>query len=113
VGRPALVAMVTNSSKARFSIRPSQCYIKKATESRVLVYSGRSSEPVSPWDRSELASLRQCVSESSSVSLRNQKSTVLAVNYRRQKPVFRRVSVVSGVRSLSLYLIVSCCISSQ
>jgi hypothetical protein len=30
-----LVAMVTNSSKARFSIGPSQCYIKKATESRV------------------------------------------------------------------------------
>jgi hypothetical protein len=52
------------------------------------------------------------VSESSSVSVRNQKSTVLAVNYRRQKPVFRRVSVVSGVRSLSLYLVVSCCVSS-
>jgi hypothetical protein len=45
----------------------------------------------------------QCVSESSSVSLRNQKSTVLAV--------FRRVSVVSGVRSLGLYLVVSCCVS--
>jgi hypothetical protein len=43
-----LVAMVTNSSKARFSIGPYQCYIKKATESRVsvLVYAGRSS--VSP-----------------------------------------------------------------
>jgi Na+/melibiose symporter-like transporter len=25
--------------------------------------------------------------------------------------VFRRVSVVSGVRSLSLYLVVSCCVS--
>jgi hypothetical protein len=34
------------------------------------------------------------------------------VNYRRRKPVFRRVSVVSGVRSLSLYLVVSC-VSSQ
>jgi hypothetical protein len=45
-----------------------------------------------------------------SVSLRNQKSTVLAVNYRRRKPVFRRVSVVSGVRSLSLYLVVNCCV---
>jgi hypothetical protein len=52
----------------------------------------------------------QCVSVSS-VSLRNQKSTVLAVNYRRWKPVFRRVSVVSGVRLLSLYLVVSCCVS--
>jgi hypothetical protein len=28
---------------------------------------------------------------------------VLRVNYRRQKPVFRRVTVISGVRSLSLY----------
>jgi hypothetical protein len=37
------------------------------------------------------------------VILRNQKSTVLAVNYRRRKPVFRRVTVISGVRSLSLY----------
>jgi hypothetical protein len=34
-GRPVFVAMVTNSSKARFSIGPSQCYIKKVTESRV------------------------------------------------------------------------------
>jgi hypothetical protein len=50
----------------------------------------------------------QCVSESLSVRLRNQKSTVLAANYRRRKPVFRRVSVVSGVRSLSLHLVVSC-----
>jgi hypothetical protein len=63
--------------------------------------------------RKELVSLRQCVSESSSVSVRNQNSTVLNVNYRRQKPVFRRVAVISGVRSLSLYLVVSCCISSQ
>jgi hypothetical protein len=30
-----LRCMVTNSSKVRFSIGPSQCYIKKATESRV------------------------------------------------------------------------------
>jgi hypothetical protein len=51
------------------------------------------------------------VSESSSVSLRNQKSAVLAVNYRRWKAVFRRVSVVSGVRSLTPYLVVSCCVS--
>jgi hypothetical protein len=43
------------------------------------------------------------VSESSSVSVRNQNSTVLKVNYRRQKPVFRRVAVISGVRSPSLY----------
>jgi hypothetical protein len=49
-------------------------------------------------------------SESSSVSLRKQKGPVLAVNYRRQKPVFRRVAVVSGVRSLSLYLVVSWCV---
>jgi hypothetical protein len=57
--------MVTDSSKARFSIGPSQCYIKKATDSRVslslslrsqsvfgfrvlvLVYAGWSSESVS------------------------------------------------------------------
>jgi hypothetical protein len=39
------------------------------------------------------------------VSVRNQKSTVLKVNYRRRKPVFRRVAVISGVRSLSLYLV--------
>jgi hypothetical protein len=32
VGRSMLVAMVTNSSKAMFSIGPSQCYIKKARE---------------------------------------------------------------------------------
>jgi hypothetical protein len=110
-----LVAMVTNSSIARFSIGPSQCYIKKATESRVSFSFSlrRSVFGVSQsLDRTELVSLRQCVSESSSVSLRNQKSTVLVVNYRRRKPVFRRVSVVSGVRSLSLYLVVSCCVSS-
>jgi hypothetical protein len=40
------------------------------------------------------------------VGVRNQKSTVLKVNYRRVKPVFRRVTVISGVRSLSLYLVV-------
>jgi hypothetical protein len=73
--------LATNSRKARFSIGPSKCYIKKATKK--LVY----------------------------VSLRNQKSPVLAVNYGRQKPVFRRVSVVSGVRSLGLYLVVSWCVS--
>jgi hypothetical protein len=56
---------------------------------------------------SEGVSLRQCVSESS-VSLRNLKSTVLAVNYRRRKPVFRRAAVISGVRSFSVYLVVSC-----
>jgi hypothetical protein len=43
------------------------------------------------------------------VSLRKQKSPVLAVNYRRRKPVFRRVSVVSGLRSLSLYLVELLC----
>jgi hypothetical protein len=65
-----LVTIATNSRKARFSIGPSKCYIKKVTE----------------------------ISQSLSVSPRNQKSPVLAVNYRRQKPMFRRVSVVSGVR---------------
>jgi hypothetical protein len=30
---------------------------------------------------------------------------------RSEKSVFRRVSVVSGVRSLSLYLVVICCVS--
>jgi hypothetical protein len=84
-----LVTIATNSRKARFSIGPSKCYIKKATEKLV-----SQSTPVG---------LRN---ESSSVSLRNQKSPVLTVNYRRRKPVFRRVSVVSGVRSLSLYLVV-------
>jgi hypothetical protein len=39
------------------------------------------------------------------VSLRQLVSTMLAVNYRRRKPVFKRVSVVSGVRSLSPYLV--------
>jgi hypothetical protein len=61
------------------------------------------STPVSLWN--------QFMSESSSVNLQNQKSTVLAVNYRRRKPVLRRVLVVSGVRSLSPYLVVSCCVS--
>jgi hypothetical protein len=103
-----LVAMVTNSSKARFSIGLSQCYIKKERESRVSPSLRRLVFGVSFWDRSELVSLHQNQSESSSVSLQNQKSTVLAVNYRRRKPMFRRVSVVSGVRSLSLYLVVSC-----
>jgi hypothetical protein len=92
-----LVAMVTNSSKAKFYIGPSQCYIKKATESRVSLSLSLS------------LSLRRSVF---GVSLRNQKSAVLAVNYRRRKPVFRRVAVVSGVRSLSPYLVVSCCVSS-
>jgi hypothetical protein len=89
--------IATNSRAARFSIGPSKCYIWEATEST---------------SQSTSVGLRnQCVSESSSVSLRNQKSAVLAVNYRRRKPAFRRVSVVSGVRSLSLYLVVSCCVS--
>jgi hypothetical protein len=43
------------------------------------------------------------------VSLRNQKSYVLAV----RSQGFRRVSVISGVRSLGLYLVVNCCVSSQ
>jgi hypothetical protein len=107
-----LVAMVTNSNKAKFSIGLSQCDIKKAIESRVSLSLSlslrRSIFGVSLRDRSELVSLRECVSESSSVSLRNQKSTVLAMNYRRRKPVFRRGAVISGVRSLSVYLVVSC-----
>jgi hypothetical protein len=70
-----------------FSIGPSKCYIAD---------NNRKHESVSLWDQSE------------SVSLRNQKSQVLAVNHRMRKSVFRRVSVVSGVRSLSLYLVVSC-----
>jgi hypothetical protein len=49
------------------------------------------------------------VSQSWLVSLWNQTSTVLAVNYRGRKPVFRRVSVVSGVRPLSLYLVELLC----
>jgi hypothetical protein len=66
-------------------------------------------EQVSRWKRKELVSLRQCVSESSSVSLRNLKSTVLRVNYRRWKPVFRRVAVISPVRSFSMYLVALLC----
>jgi hypothetical protein len=85
-----LVTIATKSREARFSIGPSKCYIKKATEKSVLVYVSQPSE---------------------SASLRKQKSKVLAVNYRRWKPVFRRVAVVSGVRSFSLYLVVSCCVS--
>jgi hypothetical protein len=56
--------MVTNSSKARFSIGPSQCYIKKATESRVSLSLRRSVFGVSQSLDSEWVSLRQCVSES-------------------------------------------------
>jgi hypothetical protein len=66
---------------------------------------------VSLWLQKELVSLRQCVRESS-VSFRNKKSTVLAVNYRRRKPVFKRVAVISPLRSFSVYLVVSC-VSSQ
>jgi hypothetical protein len=93
---------------------PSVILRRQQRAESVLVFANQSlnSESVSLWDRSELVSLRQCVSESSSVSLWNQKSTVLAVNYRRRKPVFRRGSEVSEVRSLSLYLVVSCCVSS-
>jgi hypothetical protein len=50
--------------------------------------------------------------EAERVSLRNQKSTVLGVNYGRWKPVFRRVAVISEVRSFSVYLVVSCCVRS-
>jgi hypothetical protein len=106
-----LVSMVTNCSKARFSIRLSHCYIKKATEGGVRFSLRWSVFGVIQSLGSELVGLRQCVRESSSVCLRNQKSTELAVNYRMRKPVFRRVSAVSGVRSLSLYLVVICCIS--
>jgi hypothetical protein len=45
------------------------------------------------------------------VSECSESGTVLAVNYRRRKPVFRRVAVISGVRSLSVYLVVSWCVS--
>jgi hypothetical protein len=90
-----LVAVITNSSKAKFSIGPSQCYLKKATESRV---------SLSLWDRSELVS-----GISACVSLRNQKSPVLAVRSQR----LARVAVISQVRSFSVYLVVSCCVSSQ
>jgi hypothetical protein len=85
-----LVTTVTNSREARFSIGPSKSYIKKATEKLVSL------------------SLRQSASE---VSLRKQKIPVLAVNYRKRKPVFKRVSVVSEVTSLTLYLVVRWCVS--
>jgi hypothetical protein len=75
--------LATNSRAARFSIGPSKCYIWETTEST------SHSTPVGLRSQSTPDSLRnQCVSESSSVNLRNQKSTVLAVNYRRWKPVF-------------------------
>jgi hypothetical protein len=85
--------LATKSRMTRFSIWPSKCYIEEATES---------------------TSQKVCTSRSPKlvfVSVRNQKSTVLAVNYRRRKLVVRRVSEVSVVRSLSLYLVVSYCIS--
>jgi hypothetical protein len=95
---------VTNSKKA------SVCIVAGTVLKRE---DNTQSESVGRRSQSTPVSLRnQCVSQSSSVSLRKQKSTVLAVNYRRRKPLFRRFSVVSGMRSLSLYLVVNCCVSS-
>jgi hypothetical protein len=87
---------------------------KQYTTVSQLVFGFRVSQSTPVREESSSVSLRSlCVSESSSVSLRNKKSTVLAVNYRRRKPVFRRVAVLSRVRSSSVYLVVSCCVSSQ
>jgi hypothetical protein len=89
-----LVAMVTNSSKARFSFGPSHCYIKKATESRVSLSLRRSVFRVSQSLGSELVSLRQLVSGiSASVSLWNRKKSVLEVK--------RQCSSVSGIQEAS------------
>jgi hypothetical protein len=90
----------TNSGKAT-----ARCYKGKEIHNSELVSLWK-------WKKSVFISLRQCVSEASSVRLRNQKSTVLKVNYRRLKPVFRRVAVVSQVRSFSVYLVVCYCVSS-
>jgi hypothetical protein len=60
-GKAMLVAMVTNSIKARFSIGPSQCYIKKATKSRVSLSLRRSVFGVSLCLDSEWVSLRRLV----------------------------------------------------
>jgi hypothetical protein len=87
--------MVTNIRKASVSIVAGSV---KGGKTIHRVSLRQSASEVSLWD--------QCVSESSSVSLQNQRSAVLTVNYRRRKPVLRRVSVVSGVRPLSLYLVV-------
>jgi hypothetical protein len=97
--------IATNSGKASVSIGTARCFKGKAIHN---------SELVSLWKRkkSVFISLRQYVSESSSVSLRNQKSTVHKVNYRRRKPVFRRAAVVNQVRSFSVYLVVCYCVSS-
>jgi hypothetical protein len=51
--------MVTNSSKARFSIGPSKCHIKKATESRISLSLRRSVFGVSQYLGSEWVSLRR------------------------------------------------------
>jgi hypothetical protein len=82
--------IATNSGKDSVSIGTAQCCKGKAVHNSELVNLWKRKKWVSLWDRSELVSLRKCVSESSSVSLRNQKSTVLAVNYRRRKPVISK-----------------------
>jgi hypothetical protein len=54
---------------------------------------------------------KECNREiSESVPERHQISSVLAVSYRSQKPVFRGVAV-SWVRTFSVYLVVSWCVS--
>jgi hypothetical protein len=85
--------MVTKSWKVSVSVLAGCVKGKQYTE-RVLVR--RPSELVSGISAS--VSLRQ-FPESKRFSARS------------EKPVFRRVSVVSGVRSLSLYLVVSYCVS--
>jgi hypothetical protein len=109
--------IATSSRKARFSIGPSKCYIEEATESMSLSLHQWASK-VSLRQLASKVSLCQSASEVSQslesewVSLRRQRSTVLAVNYRRRKPVFRRVSAVSRMRSFSVYCVVSWCVSS-
>jgi hypothetical protein len=98
-------SIATNSGKASVSIGTARCSKGKAIHNSELV-------SLSKRKKSVFISLRQCVSESSSVSVRNQKSTVHKVNYRRRKPVFRRVAVVSQVRSFSVYLVVCYCVCS-
>jgi hypothetical protein len=84
--------------RSSVSIGTARYYKGKAIGNSELVSYSSAAEEVSQCLEAERVSLRQCVSESSSVSLRNLKSTALAVNYSRRKPVFRRVTVISPVR---------------
>jgi hypothetical protein len=73
--------IATNSGKASVSIGTARCCKGKAIHK---------SESVSLWDRSELISLRQCVRESSSISVWKQKRSVLEESLRSDNSVFSK-----------------------